>query len=355
MANAFRWDMKAKDDAWYPDESEDYFQLWDLYSVFEQGYKCIAHFFYRPWYPLCEYRAGEANLPLVTLRITTPDNVTHACSKSYPASAFKASTETCDVAIGANKLTGKFKANGLPEEFHIKMAEDGLAVDLTYHVQIGGVKFTDREDGYTYYHPVTKKYFGWWPVTARSEVEGTLTVNGKTVKVKGLGLHDNNLGTAKLSDIQSRYFFATIYAGDYTIFYTDSTAAKRYRYSHFTPLVVWKGSDVILSTYNCAAYAERFDIDPVTKGPYPVEETFRASQGNIEVTGQLLPGTIVDSSKLTDIPGFPFTSANPCFHFFQFSDADIQIRRGEQVEKVKGQALRELAWFEEWFPYPKVD
>ena len=99
----------------------------------------------------------------------------------------------------------------------------------------------------------------------------------------------------------------------------------------------------------------KFDIDPVSKRPYPVEETFRASDGNIEMTGQLFPGAIAENSKITEIPGFPFTSTNPAFHFFQFSEADIQIKRGEQVERVKGQAFREFIWMEEWFPYRRVD
>jgi hypothetical protein len=287
------------------------------------------------------------------LRIVTPDNLIHACGKAYPTSTFKASTEGCDVTIGDNKLTGKFKADGSPEEFHIMVAEDSLAADLIFHVKVGGVKYTTREDGYTYYHPATKKYFGSWSVTTRSDVEGTLTIDGRTAKVNGLGFHNNNVGTIKTSEIQSRWVYAVIYAGDYTIVCTDATAPKQYGYSHFTPFVLWKGNKVILSTYNVVTRAEKFAIDPVAKGPYPTEEAFKAFQGDIEVTGQLLPGTIIENSRLADIPGFPFSPSNPCFHFWQLSDADIQIKIGDQVEKVKGQALREFTWFEEWFPYRK--
>ena len=353
MGSIFLADVKTSDAAWHPDEVEGFYELWDFYSLYEQGYKCIIDFFSRPWYPLCEYQVAEANLPLIIVRITTPDNVTHVCSQSYPVSSFKASTETCDITMGNNRVTSKSNASGFPEEFHVKVAEGNLAADLTWRVRVRGIKMTAREDGFSYYHPVTKQYFASFTIAVSSEIEGTITVNGKSTKVSGIGFNNYNRGTKSISDIQSRWLFAAIYAGDYTIYYNDSTATKQYKYAHFTPFILWKGSEVILSTYNCASYPERFDIDPVSKGPYPVEETLRASDENIEVKGRLLPGVLVENTKVTDLPGSPFTPTNPAFHFFQFSEAELEIKRGEQVEKLKGQAVREFTWLDEWFPYRK--
>lgn len=353
MANGFRWDLKASDVAWHPDESEGFFELWDCYCVFNEGYKCFIEFFSSPWYPFIDYRAGEARNPANILGITSPDGITHTFRKSYPNSLFKASKETLDVTIGENRLLGKFGPDGKYEGLHVRISGDGLGADLTYRVKVGAWKMSERDDNLTYYNPATKKYFGWFVMGARSEVEGTLTINGKSVKVSGLGFNNYNRGNIILSDIQTRWFFSAIYASEYTVIYSDSTATKLHNYAHFTPFVLWKGNDVIMSTYNCVACGEKYVIDPTARGPYPVEETFRARDGDTEVTGHLLPGVVSENSRLEHIPGFPFTKENPCFHFWQFSDADLQIKRGGQLEKVKGQALREFVWMEEWFPYRK--
>lgn len=342
--------VKTSEAAWHPDKSEDFYELWDFYSLFEDGHKCIAQFYSRPWYPLMEYDAAEANKPMTILRIITPDNTNLVSKKSYPQSDFKASLEACDVTIRDCRIESKSKADGTPDEFHIKMSQDKLVLDLTFNVKIGGITFSEREDHLTYYNPVTKKYFGFFALSTKSEVTGTLTVNGKSTKVKGLGFNNYNRGTARLSDIQSKWLFGTIYAGDYTIYCNDSAAAKRYNYAHFGPLVLLKGNNVILSTFNCAAYPEKLGIDPDTKVLYPTEETFRASEGGTEVRGYLPQGIVLENSRIANVPGFPFTPESPAIHFFQFSEANIQIIRGGQVENVKGQAFREYMLLDEWIP-----
>ena len=349
----FQFDMKVGDVVWQPDESENYFELWDCYCIFNEGYKSIIQFFYRPWHPFCECKPEEAKSPLSVIRIVTPDGAAHAANKSYPDSLFRASKQTLDVTMGENRLVGKFDSKGKYEGLYVKMSEGAVAAELTYRVKIGAVKTTDRTDNLTYYNPATGKYFGWFEMAARSEIEGTLSVDGKSAKVTGLGYNLYNRGNLVLSDIVSRWFFTHIYAGDYTIMYNESTAGRRHSYAHFTPFIVWKGSDVLVSTYNFAAYGEEFAIDRVSGGPYPVEETFKATEGDIEVSGHLLPGVMAEAFRAADVPGFPFTQEKPGFHFFQFSDVDLQIRQGGQTERVKGQAVREFVWMHEWFPYQR--
>jgi len=353
MSSGLRFDLKQSDVGWHPDESEGFFELWDCYCIFEDGYNCVIGFHSRPWYPLIDYKAEEANKPLCMVNVITPDGTSHVFRKSFSDSSFKASKNTLDVTLGENRLLGKFDANGRYQGLYVKAGDNNIAAELDFNVKIGTLKLTDREDNLTYFNPAAKKYFGWFLIGAKSEIEGKLTLNGKTVKVKGLGLNNYNLGNIKLPDIQSRWFFTQIYAGDYTITCNDSTATKRHNYSHFTPFILWKGDSVMMNTYNCAAYGEEFTIDPISGGPYPVIETFKAASGDIEVTGYLPAGALVDNVKFADVPGFSCTQENPCYHYFQFSDAEVVIKKGQQVEKIKGRAFREFFWADKWFPYKK--
>lgn len=353
MAGNFRFDLKPSDLGWHPDDSEGSFALWDCYCMLDDGAKCALEFFSRPWYPIIDYRAEEANHPLAILKIITSEGKEHIYRQSFPDSEFRASKETLDVTIGNNRLLGKFSPDGKYAGLDVKMSGGGIAADLTWSVRVGTMKMSTREDNLTYYNPADKKYFGWFTAGARSKVEGTLTINGKATKVSGLGLNNYQWGNAQLSEFQSRWFWTLLHAGDYTLTYNDATANKNYKYAHFTPFVLWRGSDVIMSTYNCTAYGEEFRIDQVSGAPYPAVETFKAADDGIEVLGYMPPGVIAESSKAANIPGFPFTEDRPSFHVVQFSDVNLLIRQGGQVEKVKGQAMREFIWIDELFPLNK--
>jgi len=350
MAGGFQFDLKPEDAAWHPDESKNFFELWDCYCLFEDGGSCFIDFFYRPWYPIIDYHAEEAGKPLCMINVVTPEGERHASRKAYAESEFKASKETLDVTIGENRLIGKFDSNGEYKELYVKSSGENVAAELTYKVKIGAMKMTDRDDNLTYFNPANKKYFGWFIIGSRSEVEGTVTINGKTREVKGVGFNNYNRGNIKF-DLQSRWFFSHIHAGDYTLTYNDSTASKRHNYAHFTPLVLWKGNEVIMQTHNCVANGEKYVIDPEAGGPYPIKETFSATEGDMEIMGYMGPGVLADSMKILDIPGLPFDKENPCFHSFQISDVDLIIRKGKDIEKVKGRALREFLWADQWFPF----
>ena len=352
MAGGFRFDSKPGDAAWHPDDSEDFFELWDCYCMIDGGYGFAIMLYSKPWYPIIDYIPGEAGHPLCVINIITPDGVSHFIRKSYPDEAFKASTERLDVTMGQNRLIGKYNDKGEYEGIEIKIAEEGISAELTYDAKIGSMKMSERDDNLTYLNPATNKYFGWFNVGVRSDVKGTITIDGKAMDITGVGSNNYNWGNIKF-DLQSRWFTAGIFADDYTISFNNSTAGKRHNYAHFTPLVLWKGNEVIMSTFNCSVYGEEFAVDPESRGPYPVTETFRASEGDIEVMGFLPPGIIAERSRIEDVPGLACTSENPWFHFFQFSDAHMIIRRGKEVEKIKGRALREFVWADEWFPYKR--
>jgi hypothetical protein len=231
------------------------------------------------------------------------------------------------------------------------MSGDGIGVDLNYHVKLGGIITSDREDRCTYYNQATKKQYGYITIAAKSEINGSLRIDGKNIPVNGVGLNNYIWIDLVLSEITSNSFYYHFFAGDYTGILNAASAGKRHKYSHHSTFVLAKGSDVIMATHNASAYAEKFAIDPVSGGPYPVEETFTATDGNITVKGYLPKGVLIRNGKLMDIPEYPFTKDNPGFHFYQFSDIELFIKQGNEVERVKGQGVREFIWMEDLFPY----
>ena len=351
----FVYNLMPRDAAWHSDiVGEGYFEWWYLDGVFQEGYELAAVLFASRGDRVLSGAWGkpeEAKLPYVSFRITTPEGKAHDSGRIIPLSSFKASTETCDVTMGVNTLMGKFKPSGLPEKFHLKLSEGDMGVDLTYHVQVTGVKLADRDGGYTYYHPIKKTCYGWYPVAPRSRIEGTLIVKGKTIKVHGSGYQDHQLGNYSTADVMPLEFWGHLYAGDYTMVWTDSFAGERKGYRHFSPFILWKGNEPILNTYDFYCLPEKFDINPGTGMPYPVVQTLRATDGKTSVRVVLLPGKLIENQKY--VGGERFTEEHPGAYFRQVSDADVEIMRGEELETIRGEALHEHMWHMDWFPYRK--
>jgi hypothetical protein len=279
----------------------------------------------------------------ISLNIMSPDGTMHRGEQQFPDDAFKA--EPFGAAWGDNKVLGKLAPDGQPESFELRLAAGDVAVDMFCKaVVVPGVKFTEDEPGYSYYNPLRKMALGWWPLVPKADADGALTVGGKRVKVKGGVYLERQLasmplgGGAGQKTGQAVWCWGHFYAGDYTAVWTDSAASEHYRYRHFTPFVLWKGNQVILSTFQFAGYVEKFGADNETGIPYPVVESLKASDGITELTAQFLPGKIIDHRG---------------WYCRQYSDVDVQVRRWGETESLRGASTHEWGAGAGWLPWPQ--
>ena len=358
--NVFVYNLTPRDAAWHSDiVGPGYFEWWYLDGMFEEGYEIggLLHAA-RGDTVLGGLLGGTAKTPEeekwpnVSFRITTPDNQAFELGRSYRPETFKASADTCDVNLGGNTFVGKFRPNGLPEEFRLKVADGDMGLDLVYKVMVTGVKLADRDGGYTYYHPIKKTCYGWYPVSPRSRIEGTITLKGKKISVHGEGYQDHQLGNYSTADVMPIEFWGHIYAGDYTMVWTDSFAGENKGYRHFSPFILWKGNKPILNTYDFMVIPEKWELEPETRMPAPVVETLRATDGKTSVRIVLPPGKLIE--RVRYVGGKRFTEDSPGAYFRWVTDAQVEITRGDEVETVTGMALHEHMWHTEWFPYRRV-
>jgi len=181
----------------------------------------------------------------------------------------------------------------------------------------------------------------------RAEVEGTLTIEGKPVKVSGLSYVERQITNIPQSFGgvgQAWWTWGHFYAGDFTAVWTDSAASEHYQYRHFSPFALWKGSELVLSSFQFTAYIEKYGIDPDSGALYPVVESLRASDGNVELRAQLLPGTI----------NHVFRLGGTGVYCRQYSPVNMQLRRWDDVEEASGTAVHEFGAGGGWFPFDRL-
>ena len=286
--------------------------------------------------------------PSAHLSISTPDGKRREVDEFYPPKDVE--TEIFGGVWGPNTFKGKLGPDGQPEGYHLKISIGDIGADLTARAVNTGLVFTDEEHGYSYYSPTKKTALGWWPLVPRAEVEGTLTIDGKPVKVKGLGYVERqltNMPTSFGGGGQTWWTWGHFYCGDYTAIWTDSASSEHFGYRHFTPFVLWKGGDIVLSTFQFTSYVEKFGIEPELGYLYPVVESLKASDGNVEFRAQILPGRVTGIMKLVTTGGT---------YVRQMSPLRMQLRRWDEVEEVASVAPPEGAIHEfgggaDWFPF----
>ena len=336
-------------------ELDDKGTYWDwlwLDGWTEQGY----------WYGLTlawrmemlEHRVGwdKKDWPVVDMLVTNPQGETHRVIKAFPREQFKVE-EPWGVSIGDNYLKGTADKDGKPTGYHIKVLMDGAGMDVTCKGTVPGVRFVEAEHGYTFYRKKENLAVGWWPLLSRADMEGTFTCFGKTANVKGLSYVERQLGNITFQGIMPHWSYGHFFAGDYTALWIDNTSPGP-AYRHFSPLVLFKGPHPILSTHNLNLHQETFVLDKEHGNmPYPPVETLHATEGNIELTTQTDPGIIVGWEYATKTSDTDVSEENPVGYHRQYGPINVQIRRWDQVERLKGVVLREFGWMTEWFPVPK--
>ena len=200
------------------DDDRPFFTEWWYFDALtEDGTSIVVHFNTKT--------SGKAMIkhgatPEVAVSIQTPDgteyNDVHACAESEASF----SKEKCDVHFGKDYFTGNLKDYRIFVE-----PTNGIGVDLHLHnlrkswrPKTGHLSFGSN-----------KKYFTWLFVVPKGEISGTITYNGKTVKVTGSGYHDHQWGTMNPANFNS-WVWGRQHFDDYTILMFDVITSKKYGY-----------------------------------------------------------------------------------------------------------------------------
>jgi hypothetical protein len=257
---------------------------------------------------LLRSRPLVGGMPAITMRLLTPEGEVIEVSETFEREAF---TPT---AFGGtwgdrNRLNGELDEHGTPIGFELSVAVEDLELDVTCRAVCVGAKFVDRSPGFTAHDETTGSAAGWWPLIPRATSSGTLSVGDTTLDATGAFHIERQVssfplaGSAGEKSAQSIWGWGHFYAGDYTAIWTDSAASEHFGHHHFTPFLLWKGSDLVLSTFAFASYVERFTINANSGLALPIVTTLKASDQNTDFFARLVNPRCFEHVELNDKPG----------------------------------------------------
>ncbi|WP_370617788.1 hypothetical protein [Mumia sp. Pv 4-285] len=321
----------------------DFVELFWLDAALDNGWQ-VGIGFYRS-------RPHDDGRPAITVNVVRPGKEYVEVHETYDAGAFTP-TEFGGQWGDGNVLVGELDSLGRPESVRLSVAIDGVQIELAGPVVCSGVKFTSATPGYTHHRAETGTAVGWWPVAPRTDVTGRLAVGGEEVEVTGAAHLEKQLSSLPLAgrpgapSAQSVWTWGHFTCGDYTGIWTDSAASAQLGYRHFTPFVLYRGSEPVLSTFAFSSSVERFVTQPSTGLPLPQVVTLKASDGQRDFFARLVDGQVSDQFELNGVAG--------AYYCRQAGRIEAEIHHWGALTRLEGEAVHEWGTQAGNFPFVRL-
>jgi hypothetical protein len=318
------------EDALRTDPAGSSFEWWYLDGVLSDGSKLTVEFHTKPPY----VSPSEPLTPFVSLTLDRPDGSNVTRTVVAAADDFDASRDGCAVRIGANTFRGDLRT------YEVHVAIDEVTAALRLDSQLApwrpatGHLFCDE------------MFLAWLPAVPRGILSGSMTIDGETLAVDGVGYHDHNWGNAPLRKFIDHWYWGRARLRDYTVVTLNLISAARYGHRRHPAFFVADGSEVLASGMETVEFRDRDIHTNPTTGSL-VADTLRYSN---QADGR---SQIVEFVRERDVFTLDFGKAG-AYHRF-VGDVTLEIRAGAAVtDRAHGDALWELLVFRARKPVASV-
>lgn len=279
--------------------------------------------------------------PGITFSLYSPDWKKMSILKSLEAGEMQSSTEDVDVTCPFG-----FVRRIDDKNYHVQWKVEDIVADFKLTMTAPGwmPAGTDGVNG-------DSVDFFWSVHQARNRIEGTITQNGKTRQVKGVGYADHNWGRKPLNEITRHWVWGRIFAGDYSIVYADVDYIDPSIKSR--PLYIAKGNKMIVGAGSPTIRQWDFVTHPVLKRHYPRQISIDFAQQEVEAHLRIQFKALVEDVDLLTISELnPFSQwvaktfiARPTY-FRVIANYNGKITEHGKVTPIEGECLYEIMGFE---------
>ncbi|GAA1060114.1 lipocalin-like domain-containing protein [Agromyces bracchium] len=188
--------------------------------------------------------------PLLRINLDLPDGRTIEKLQSLPADSWSAATDHCDVRVGADRFEGDLHT------YRITAAVDEVAIEVTL---TGDIPPWRPGTGHLVFGADRADVFAWLPSVPQGTVTGTLTLDGATRAISGVGYHDHNWGNVPLPSIVHDWYWARGQAGPYSVIASYITAVEKLGFQAIPVFMLARDGEIVADD----ASRVRFETDDV--------------------------------------------------------------------------------------------
>lgn len=272
------------------ESTPNHFEWWYFDGILDDGTKIVVQFLGKTG----NHFKDNGDYPGIKFTVTLPDGTKyHAepCFKSYTASK-----ETCNVHMGKHYVEGNLK------EYHIHMEEQkGWGCDF-----ILKNKASSYRPGTSYMQFGSEdKYYTWLCLVPRGEIDGELTIEGKTQKIHGRGYHDHQWGSVNFHSVFNNWVWARQSYDDYSLLIFDMISKEEYENKRF-PIVFLQDNDgniIFESTENVTCHIKETYIDKDgSDKEYPSEIEYHFEKDGKTLNYRLKMNEVIENMGMKNMP-----------------------------------------------------
>ena len=276
--------------------------------------------------------------PAVAFSLYSPDWKKKFFAKILEAGEMKSSTEDVDITCPAG-----FVRRIDDKNYHVQWNMDGITADFKLTMTAPGWMIAGQEES---------RDFFWSVHQARNQIEGTITQDGQTRQVKGVGYADHNWGKKPLNEITRHWVWGRIFSDEYTIIFADVDYIDP-AMNVARPLYIAKGDKMIVGTGSPTIRQWDFDTHPVLKRHYPTKISIDFAEGEVEAHLNIRFKALVEDVDLLTVAELnPFSQwvartfiARPIY-FRVIASYKGDITEYGKVTPIEGECLYEIMGFE---------
>jgi len=328
-------------------------------ELWEDGYRAAnaADSTFEWWYFDCQFDDGSTlvvtfsnkphtapNGPLVpTLLIIRqqPDGTSVHLEPTFAGTEFAASTERCDVRIGASTVTGDL------EHYALHVEADGVAADVV----IDRIAPSWRPGaGVSYFDKAKTSYLAWVVPVPYGTATATITEGGATKQLTGSSYHDHNWGNRLMGSFLDHWYWGRAHIGDYTLVYVQMTTKGFMGLGivNIPTFFLAKGDQLITDDLLPLRLTTSDDVPGPGHQEHPtkLDWSWHTERGTITLTVRQ-PKLIESLDMRTDRKGFAkalHAGEHPMYYDFN-ADAVLDIDLVDLKDRVEGRTLFEKMMF----------
>lgn len=322
------WDRTAEtylpsDDGVHIEDSNDQWEWWYFDFSFDNGYKAVATLHYHNMMML-------PHIPTMQLFVYPPTGAPKVRLWALkPGQTNIAASDRCHVQMG--QLSAEDTGNG----YRLLMDMKDIGLDMKIQNIVPPWK---AGTGVLWSDPDIGQETGWIVAVPRGHATGTLKLDGETMEVTGLAYHDHNYGNCAMENVFGGWFWGRLYDPGYTLIY-GWVIPRNGDLPVVSPLMLAKGSNIVLSTDNVTLTVEEYQLDKKYGFDLPIRLRLRCNGPGVKVDCQLKTERVVEALELP--------RGNSFYHYYRFLAKYEGFFLVDGVEeKVSGETLHEAMYLE---------
>ncbi len=332
-------------DGAHPSDSRSAFEWWYFDAHFSDGHDIVC-VMVTP-----DIFGNHPDQCLVSMHINTPSGEVLDIKRNHPLSAFRASTEGCDVEVAGSTMRG-----GYPE-WRVDVANAEAADSPAAEAHLTFTSHTPgwtRGDGDLVFAGIRRPLkFGWLVAQPRASVQGTISYDGKTFEVEGEGYHDHNWGDFSMPLRMSRWHWGRIITEDLTMVFADVVTNALYGGVRFPTMIIARGDRLALETYEMEWEYSGYALDSTGLQSYARDISFSFAERDVSGRVEFRPKQEMEVTDFFDLTGTPEKLrgplgkyiAQPCY-FRLLCDYAGEIDFGGEKVELGGETIIEYMVFD---------